>query len=492
MRDSMSAWPEMVLVDGTYQLTNRHLTLMIFLVQNGTGRGEVVGSALLAYEDKESLKWVVEKFQQANQESCKNTRCFMTDKDLTERNAIQEVFPTARLLLCTFHTLKAFKAWCDKSKLSAEEKAYANNMAEKLTYSDSDDHYHQLYADLVAEAPVKFTEYYNANWHGIKDKWIRCKMAFGNFGNYTNNLLESLNKLVKQVVKKNSAICEFANKYFEFLRSHNQETDTKSALQLLKTPTNVVTGNYTAATSKYCTYLTQHAFKAVSNELILLEAQTVQVQDEGNKICIIESTHGTTETTPTECSCVFRNSWDLPCKHMFAVRKYFNMPIFEASLCAERWTKDYTFQRHRLNTRGTPELSRGQPLLIASPSIQVTPKKKKPSTTQKRKAVNAIGSHIADILFNSCDLRYENRCSVVDQLINVWSEGDEVKVVRVKSSGDSGQYFSPGKSEPENSPRRALTENHLSLPVSRRIFGSPSGSGKTTTGFFPRKRKRND
>jgi len=41
--------------------------------------------------------------------SLSNTKCFMADKDMTERRVISETFPDATLQICLFHVLRTFR-----------------------------------------------------------------------------------------------------------------------------------------------------------------------------------------------------------------------------------------------------------------------------------------------------------------------------------------------------------------------------------------------
>lgn len=70
MRSDFKKWPEIVFLDGTYKLTNNDMTLMIFLVEDGTSRGEVAGIAFLSREEREVLEWMLNTFKKVNEEAC--------------------------------------------------------------------------------------------------------------------------------------------------------------------------------------------------------------------------------------------------------------------------------------------------------------------------------------------------------------------------------------------------------------------------------------
>ena len=56
----------------------------------------------------DSLHAMLSAFQRLN-ESWPKTCVIMTDKDMTERRTLSELFPDATLQLCLFHTLRSFK-----------------------------------------------------------------------------------------------------------------------------------------------------------------------------------------------------------------------------------------------------------------------------------------------------------------------------------------------------------------------------------------------
>lgn len=66
MKGSFLAWPEIIFLDGTYKLSDTELILMLLLVEDSDGLGEIAGAALLAHEDYASMKWFLQKFREEN------------------------------------------------------------------------------------------------------------------------------------------------------------------------------------------------------------------------------------------------------------------------------------------------------------------------------------------------------------------------------------------------------------------------------------------
>lgn len=106
MRKSFEKYPEVVCIDGTYCLISSKATTLIFLIIDGNGKSIIVGIALLITESQ--LMMAVEQFTLLNK-NFQFTKIVMSDKCQTERNSISTYFPTAKRIICLFHTMQIFK-----------------------------------------------------------------------------------------------------------------------------------------------------------------------------------------------------------------------------------------------------------------------------------------------------------------------------------------------------------------------------------------------
>ena len=140
----------------------------------------------------------------------------MADKDVKERDVIREVFPRASVLICLFHT-------CVHSveKLPVINGNY-NGTANYVLASNLDE-YNELYTSF-STCPKAVVDYFNLNWHPIKEEWVMgFKAECGSFLNFTNNRLESINGKLKQVISRRSSLQEFIIKFFVILTSLRTE-----------------------------------------------------------------------------------------------------------------------------------------------------------------------------------------------------------------------------------------------------------------------------
>ena len=219
------------------------------------------------------MRWFFETFKKNNPVSTK-TRVYVTDKGMKERNVIRSVFPNAALTICLFHTLRTFnrEITCEKRNITPKQRDDIKQIFQNLTYCKTQSDYDSIYQHLQAMAPESVMEYYNKNWHAIRNEWV-MGMTFntGNFMNKTNNRLESFNGKLKSVISTFSTLEDFVEKLFIVLDCVRLERD-KNAIQLVqKQPTQT---NSTPELQQFYRLLTPYAFNLnVQLKLMFLRKQ---------------------------------------------------------------------------------------------------------------------------------------------------------------------------------------------------------------------------
>lgn len=93
--------------------------------------------------------------------------------------------------------------------------------------------------------------------------------------------------------------------------------------------------------SKYRELLTTKAFSDVEKELLLYQHIDVIDYNFENRECTFQYIKHTLQASLTECECLDFKSMDLPCRHIFATRAFFNEPIFDKKLCSQKWLRQY-------------------------------------------------------------------------------------------------------------------------------------------------------
>ena len=117
----------------------------------------------------------------------------MADKGFVERDALKAKFPGVQILICLFHVLKTFhrEITVDKLGITATERIFALEIIQKMVYAKTEEEY-SIFHGKLAEANLKsVTEYFDANWHLVREQWVECFKA--TFLNHTNNQIECIN-----------------------------------------------------------------------------------------------------------------------------------------------------------------------------------------------------------------------------------------------------------------------------------------------------------
>lgn len=476
MRNDFKQWPEIVFIDGTYKLTNNNLTTMILLVEDGNGRGQVAGVGLLATEERDVLTWMLEVFKKGNGEACNKIKCFMSDKDLTERNVLKELFPVVPTYICIFHTLKTFKKIINSSSmnLTSDEKITAATILEKLVYSPSEEIYNKLYNQFCQIGSLQLVEYFNKNWHNIKEDWSMYSLIKHNLGNTTNNRIESVNGKIKQVVEKNSPMTIMIKDFFEWYTSHKNESFNRTARQFLKKPNFKF--DVDSCIQKYVESLTQYASDIVQKEIKASNTVSFNYINDITQVCYADNLIVT-----TTCQCIVQASL-LPCRHIFALRKYFQFPLFDKCLCNERWSKG-----NLLIALNFPNVSNDDktPDNIVFSVTSKKKKIKKKSTlliNEKRKIIQAKCSKLTHIISMSSGKEFQKKSKILDDLIEKFSENVPVKIIS-KESDDTFETSFKNLSVNESTEFEHVTTKKNLQEIKTlskiKITGRPNGFLKT-------------
>ena len=73
-------------------------------MEDSNGATPIVAVGILANEQSEVIKWVLQCFKNENFEACQNIRSFMPDKHFNERYTLRELFPVVPTHICLYHT----------------------------------------------------------------------------------------------------------------------------------------------------------------------------------------------------------------------------------------------------------------------------------------------------------------------------------------------------------------------------------------------------
>ncbi|KAH8009019.1 hypothetical protein HPB51_008949 [Rhipicephalus microplus] len=125
--------------------------------------------------------------------------------------------------------------------------------------------------------------------------------------------------------------------------------------------------------------------------------------------------------TTEDCSCAFRKSMLLPCRHIFVVRTASNMPKYDKGLCAERWFLDTYVANIQL--RKSDMCSDVEHVQVSTHSNE-----KKLSAHQKFKKAAGVASKLASMASECSTEMFKERLALLETILDHWRNGSKVHV----------------------------------------------------------------
>lgn len=337
MKFMYEKYPEILFIDTTYCVNQYGMPLFVLLCMDSFGFGRPVGYALIADEVTETFTSVLQFFKEQNKAS-ERLNCVILDKDYAEIDAVKVVFPNSRVSLCLFHVMKAWKK--EMSGIEAELRNKLVRFIQQMALASTQDKFEEIKSRFLLNAPERLQAYYIANWDGIRDMWSGYESAaLINFGNRTNNRLESYNQKLKFVLKHSDTICNCINGLLLMSRS----ADTDYNLRAVREEKTVlihhdVKDDLAVSITNICS--------DYPSRLILAEYKLMLDGDykmeETESFYDILSKHRSYQVTlnTLTCNCGFHASYKLPCRHILHVLKLKGLTVNANHIC-ERWMKSH-------------------------------------------------------------------------------------------------------------------------------------------------------
>ena len=416
-------YPELILIDATYKLNNLRMPMYILMVVDGNGESEIVALWLVVYEDKDTISHLMDIFVKHNDTA--NTKCIMADKDMTEREVLAEKIPNAALMICLFHTLRTFRReiTTEKMGISAAQRITALEIICKLVYAHNNEEYQKFYQLLKQTELKNVIHYFDENWHGIKEQWVEgLKRESCHYLNSTNNRLESMNQKIKSVVSKYSSILNFFQELMKCLDSLALERDHRAAMVFKKCSVSFFLDNN--CLSEYQKLLTPYAFSFVVKQFELSSNIKITETVVGDScMTTIHSKGRDFITSLYQCDCGFFTAMELPCRHIFSLRKHTEMSFFEAKLCAVRWTRNYYQSSHRVFSS---KVSNSMDITVSS--VNRLPTAKVLTQHEKYRKVLTIGQRLANVAscISTREFSYAMQC--LEKIVKAWEQGQQVAI----------------------------------------------------------------
>lgn len=437
MRRMYDRFPEILFVDATYKLNNLRMPLYIFLVEDGNGESEIVALWMVVTEDHASICQMVEIFKKHNP-SWEKTATIMSDKDFIEREALKTQFPGASIIICLFHVLRTFRReiTCEKLGITSAERVLALEIVQKMAYAKTIEEYSEIHRELKEAKLAGVTDYFDTNWDSIKEQWVDGLKTDAAFMNRTNNRIECINQKLKSVITKYSSLPQFFAQFKVTLESLRTERDHRALAIFQKVP--VTPFKAESPESLYMQLLTPYALGFIVKQLELVKKVKIQSSECANEYRI-NTSEGLIRTTVNECSCTFRKSMQLPCRHIFAARSLSKLNLYCAELCACRWTLSYYHSNHRILAQCDSSFD------DSSITVHEQAVSTKSILSQQEKYHKAFrtAQKITSILSEAPMREFEGKLATLKTLMQLWEKGAEVIIEEASESSslNGGMQF---------------------------------------------------
>ena len=334
MREIYHAYPEILIVDSTYNTNRCGMQLFILTCVDGNNNTRIAGIFFTISVSAASLSPILQAFKEGNS-AWINTSVVITDLDVTERKVFADLFPQAKLQLCLWHVLRTFNTeiTVEEMGLNAEDLEYALTLLMEMAHSQCAKDFNDFYEQFSAIDSQPLQNYFCQNWYDIKEQWACAyKSQQHNMGELTTNRLETLNQRIKDVTGSFNSLTEFFSDFLDVLKTLRETMDHDFIASVNNE--SLVDSGSTFDVIAYKSILTPYAFQIVEQEIFNSTVNTIP------SIYI---------TTPELCNCPFQQSNSLPCRHIFKLRKEIGLPLYSSKLIPKRWTKQYHFDAHRCN-----------------------------------------------------------------------------------------------------------------------------------------------
>ena len=133
----------------------------------------------------------------------------------------------------------------------------------------------------------------------------------------------------------------------------------------------------------------------------------------------LQTSSGQTCVTPLTCTCNFFAMNQLPCRHMFALRKHLSLDLYFEEAVAQRW---------RIEFYQNSVLTGDSDSCFPGPVPVIQPKERVLSVSQRYKVANIQAQKLAVLTSETFMEKYKSRLLVLQNLVQIWEQDHEVTV----------------------------------------------------------------
>ncbi|XP_019395067.1 PREDICTED: zinc finger SWIM domain-containing protein 3 isoform X1 [Crocodylus porosus] len=423
--------------------SERGHVLYAFLAESKDRVGKLVHFAVLKEDTGENVSKMLTVFKEFNPEWQK-VKVVFVDMAFLHKATLQELFPSAKVLLSVYHTAQLLEKKVEEAEVSSSFKRNVTLALREAVFSPSSpnlDGLSQLVKRLVDK---ELFDSLQANWFSCEMLWyLHAKKGLLSCSTYMDSLdfiTHKLSTLFSKQSPLETSILHFVEyadcfdtKGLENLKQGLSPEDGRNSLekpkartratpkrapvqarisspeppqQVIKQEPAKATGAMLAALHKSCTDL---SYQLYLSEWEVMQKST-KIISMKNKIVVqlLEDTHQVSKDC-TSCSCYFHCRYRLPCRHILSVLHANKRAVEEAMVC-KRWQKKHQHP----SGLGEKLLDHTEHLAGAQPGAE-----------ERSDKIQSLSKELANLLLQCDGEELEERSSTLRMIVDIWTKSSE-------------------------------------------------------------------
>ncbi len=326
MTNFMYQYPEVLIMDATFNTNRNKYALYGFVVMDAWGKGQAVQYSFTNGHSSARVQEFCNFFKQRN--PCwSRTRVVIVDKDFAEISVLSTEFPNAKVLLCIFHVIKCFNTQISNStkyNIPHTIRPILKGLLHMIVYAKDGNEYDQLRKQIKDNSSSEFDNYFTSNWDNCKDMWVKYERdKHTHLGNNTSNRIEShWNQLkidINPSMTLQSTTEELLHCRFMF--------ENEFALRRLQADTlTQPVGRYPPELRHITSTVSLYVLHLLDSEVQSMHKNKMNYRLDEFRGVISNSFSGTSynfiyHENTIQCTCSFSSVFVLPCRHVFFIKE---------------------------------------------------------------------------------------------------------------------------------------------------------------------------
>lgn len=123
MKQYFASFPDLIMFDGTYNVNDRRMPLVVIMIVDGSGCSQIVAFILVKSENITTFENLFNIFKTENPKH-NEVKVIISDKSFANRSIFRRAFPDAEHQFCIFHVLQIFEReiTTKKRNITSEQK----------------------------------------------------------------------------------------------------------------------------------------------------------------------------------------------------------------------------------------------------------------------------------------------------------------------------------------------------------------------------------